>query len=186
MHLTLGSSRDTSSTLDVRQTIKQIIDYSLFRPLGFIIQRKASRDKQGNEPLQYPCGCVQPIIMEVATAPSTPNNSIPSQVMRRSFTAPTRSRRSPQPVVPIRESESETETLYAHNTTKIVSFNILTNSTPPQRSSLVQRRSSNQQDAPQDAPSGTLPWASATERTLAAGNLGNLCYRDSTPSNLLR
>lgn len=144
-------------------------------------------DKQRNKSSTLPGlpGCVQPIIMEVATAPSTPKNSITSHGMRRSFTAPTRSRRSPQAAVPTRESESETETLYAHNTTKIVSFNILVNSTPPQHSSLAQRRSSNQQDAPQDAPSGTLPWASAAEITLAAGNLGNLCCRGSTTTNLL-
>ena len=102
--------------------------------------------------------------MEVATAPSTPKTSIPHHVMRRSYTAPTRSRTVERTVSLPREPEAESaETLFAHNDSKIVSFSTQT--------SLAKRHSSITQGPSdvQDAPIGTLPWASATERTIAAG-----------------
>lgn len=85
--------------------------------------------------------------------------------MRRSFTAPTSSKshiRTP----PIREPEIEgAETLFAHPAGKIISFT--TSSIATRRhSSLIQERS-----RPEDEPNGTLSWASATERTIAAGTL---------------
>ncbi|KAL8933168.1 MAG: hypothetical protein Q9211_005925 [Gyalolechia sp. 1 TL-2023] len=58
--------------------------------------------------------------------------------------------------------EEEAETLYAHNAGKIVSFH------PPVHG--TRRHSSVEQgySALQDEPVGTLPWASPTERTIAA------------------
>ena len=104
-------------------------------------------------------------MMEVVSAPSTPENSVHPHVMRRSFTAPTKSRsfsRTP----PIRQPEIEgAETLFAHPAGKIISFT--TSSDLSRRHSSIVQEGSNFQDD----PSGTLPWASATERTLAAGTM---------------
>lgn len=110
----------------------------------------------------------KPETMEVASAPSTPENTIYPHVMRRSFTAPTISRglaRTP----PNREPAIEgAETLFAHPAGKIVSFTTFSTSTRRHSSFIPERTSL------QDEPSGTLPWASATERTLAAGMI-KLC-----------
>ncbi|KAL8816225.1 MAG: hypothetical protein Q9223_004734 [Gallowayella weberi] len=102
--------------------------------------------------------------MEVLS-PLTPTPDQPPTI-RRSFTTPTRLNRTPKTSPTAREvAEEDTETLYAHNAAKIVSFN------PPQTG--TRRHSSVEQghSALQDEPVGTLPWASATERTIAAGPL---------------
>ena len=100
-------------------------------------------------------------MMEVATAPSTPENSNPHHAFRRSFTAPPKVRSLAKTS---RETGTEhAETLFAHNVSKVVSFNTPTEST--RRHSSVSQRLSDLLDS----PSGTLPWASVTERTIAAG-----------------
>ncbi|KAI4288079.1 MAG: hypothetical protein L6R35_002655 [Caloplaca aegaea] len=96
-------------------------------------------------------------------SPATTDHSQTSPLFRRSFTVPTASNASPRSPPSIREAvEEEAETLYAHHAGKIVSFN------PP--ISGTRRHSSVEQgySALHDEPVGTLPWASATERTLAA------------------
>ncbi|KAL8915508.1 MAG: hypothetical protein Q9171_000073 [Xanthocarpia ochracea] len=81
--------------------------------------------------------------------------------IRRLFTAPL-----PQTSPSNRDvAEEDAETLYAHNAGKIVSFSPPTGGT---------RRHSSVEPGHvslQDEPIGTLPWASATERTIAAGPL---------------
>ncbi|KAI4130275.1 MAG: hypothetical protein LQ338_001813 [Usnochroma carphineum] len=95
--------------------------------------------------------------------PSTPDRSRAPPAFRRSFTVPRTANASLKQSPPIREAvEEEAETLYAHNAGKIVSFN------PPITG--TRRHSSVEQgySALQDEPVGILPWASTTERTLAA------------------
>ena len=97
--------------------------------------------------------------------PPTPNHSHALPSFRRAFTVPNTSNISPRSSPTVHETVGEeAETLYAHNAGKIVSFN------PP--ISGTRRHSSVEQgySALQDEPVGTLPWASATERTVAAGN----------------
>ncbi len=96
--------------------------------------------------------------------PAITNHSQTPPAFRRSFTVPTKSVASPRSSPGAGEEvEAAAETLYAHSAGKIVSFN------PP--ISGTRRHSSVEQgySALQDEPVGTLPWASATERTLAAG-----------------
>lgn len=98
--------------------------------------------------------------------PLASNTSHAPPAFRRSATDPTRLNNSPR--LPPTPASRETagglpETLYIHNAARIVSF------TPPfigarRHSSFNQGHS-----ALQDEPVGTLPWASATERTIAAG-----------------
>ena len=98
--------------------------------------------------------------MAVASVPSTPRRAPPS--IGRSFTAPIK---SSIPTVPIAEATVHgAETLYAHSAGKILSFNYSID--------LGRRHSSvsNGRAEFQEESSGTLPWASATERTVAAGN----------------
>ncbi|KAL8941649.1 MAG: hypothetical protein Q9216_002111 [Gyalolechia sp. 2 TL-2023] len=98
--------------------------------------------------------------------PSTPDRSQALPAFHRSFTAPSRSGDSPRSSPSTRQAvEEEAETLYAHNAGKIVSFNPPFNGT--RRHSSVEQGYS----ALQDEPVGTLPWASPTERTIAAGSL---------------
>ncbi|KAL9000867.1 MAG: hypothetical protein Q9169_000622 [Polycauliona sp. 2 TL-2023] len=81
--------------------------------------------------------------------------------IRRLFTAPSpKTSPSPRDV-----AEEAAETLYAHHAGRIVSFS------PP--ISGTRRHSSVEHGhvVLQDEPAGTLPWASATERTIAAGPL---------------
>ncbi|KAL8869484.1 MAG: hypothetical protein Q9174_004240 [Haloplaca sp. 1 TL-2023] len=98
--------------------------------------------------------------------PLTPDHSHAPPSFRRSVTLPYRliesSRTSPSSHDASRQSA---ETLYAHNAGKIVSFS------PP--SAGTKRHSSVDQghSALQDEPVGTLPWASITERTIAAGSI---------------
>lgn len=102
-------------------------------------------------------------MMALASAPSTPERAILPHSIRRSFTAPIK---SSKPAVPIPEGHVDgAETLYAHDTGKIISFT---------HSSHVGRRHSSVSNGRaefQEEASGTLPWASATERTIAAGIL---------------
>ncbi|KAL8780581.1 MAG: hypothetical protein Q9194_000853 [Teloschistes cf. exilis] len=100
--------------------------------------------------------------------PLASNLSHAPPAFRRSATDPTRLNSSPRlsPSPASRETAGKSaETLYTHNAGRIVSF------TPPfngarRHSSLDQGHS-----ALQDEPAGTLPWASATERTIAAGSI---------------
>ncbi|KAL8833061.1 MAG: hypothetical protein Q9170_004523 [Blastenia crenularia] len=99
-------------------------------------------------------------------SPSTPDHSQTPPAFRRSFTVPSRSTDSPRSSPTSRQAvEEEAETLYAHSAGKIVSFNPPINGT--RRHSSVEQGYS----ALQDEPVGTLPWVSATERTMAAGPL---------------
>ncbi|KAI4260332.1 MAG: hypothetical protein L6R42_004094 [Xanthoria sp. 1 TBL-2021] len=98
-------------------------------------------------------------MMELLPPPARTPDHPPT--IRRLFTAPL-----PKTSRSIRDlAEEDAETLYAHNAGKIVSFS------PP--ISGTRRHSSVEQGhvALQDEPVGTLPWASATERTIAAGPL---------------
>lgn len=100
--------------------------------------------------------------MALASAPSTPERAILPPLIRHAFTAPIRSSKS----VPLSEDNVDgAETLYAHGAGRIVSFNNAT--------SVTRRHSSisNGRAELQDEPVGTLPWASTTERTIAAGPL---------------
>ncbi|KAL8735544.1 MAG: hypothetical protein Q9166_000712 [cf. Caloplaca sp. 2 TL-2023] len=91
----------------------------------------------------------------------TPNH--PPTIRR--FSTPTRAARSSKLSPSTRDvSEEDAETLYAHYAAKIVSFNPPFNGT--RRHSSVEQGHS----ALQDEQVGTLPWASATERTIAAGD----------------
>ncbi|KAL9003284.1 MAG: hypothetical protein Q9188_003844 [Gyalolechia gomerana] len=118
--------------------------------------------------------------------PSTPDRSQAPPAFHRSFTVPSRSNISPRSSPAARQAvEEEAETLYAHNAGKIVSFNPPFNGT--RRHSSVEQGYS----ALQDEPVGTLPWASPTERTIAAedrakveefkGTLGKVLQYETTP-----
>lgn len=98
------------------------------------------------------------------TAPSTPENSKTHHVMRRAFTAPPKPRSYAMTDKPDKDVvTSGAETLFAHDACRIVSFT--TRTSPTRRHSSVIQEISD----PQDAPVGTLPWASVTERPVAAG-----------------
>lgn len=105
--------------------------------------------------------------MALASAPSTPEQqaTLPP-IIRRSFTTPIKSASAFQPS---QDAEAATaETLFAHHACKIVSFG-----TPGDFS----RRHSSVSDgrfALRDEPTGTLPWASTTERTIAAGTKSDI------------
>ena len=102
--------------------------------------------------------------MALASAPSTPERGAAPYLVRRSFTAPIKSTRTSSP---LREAAvAGAETLYVHPSGKIVSFS--------SNSSKLVRRHSSVSDTKsdfQDEVSGSLPWASITERTIAAGPL---------------
>ncbi|KAL8961252.1 MAG: hypothetical protein Q9183_005336 [Haloplaca sp. 2 TL-2023] len=98
--------------------------------------------------------------------PLTPDHSHAPPTYRRSVTLPYRLIESPRTSPSSYDaSRQSAETLYAHNAGKIVSFN------PPLTG--TRRHSSVDQghSALQHEPVGTLPWASITERTIAAGSL---------------
>ncbi|KAI4097108.1 MAG: hypothetical protein LQ344_000517 [Seirophora lacunosa] len=102
--------------------------------------------------------------MDILSPAATDHSQTPP-IFHRSFTVPTASNVSPRSPPSIQEAVEEgAETLYAHHG-KIVSFD------PP--ISGARRHSSVEQaySALHHEPVGTLPWASATERTLAAGPL---------------
>lgn len=99
-----------------------------------------------------------------STPASTPENSNPHHVIRRAFTAPPKARASATTDTSDRDIKpTGAETLFAHDACRVVSFT--TRMSPPRRHSSVI-----QADL-QDAPIGTLSWASATERQIAAGPL---------------
>ena len=104
--------------------------------------------------------------MALASAPSTPQRVVPQPSIRRSFTAPIRSSTSKFPIS--QEILDDSETLFAHSACKIVSFS--TSRIFVRRHSIV----SNGRPDSQEEPIGTLPWASTTERTIAAGQLQTL------------
>ena len=101
--------------------------------------------------------------MNIATAPSTPENAISPPVIRRAFTVPSKlsgpreaAKKTPEP------DRQRTETLFAHNHCKIVSFN----------SGAKRPTSAGREQEEAKEPVGTLPWATSTERTIAAGRTG--------------
>jgi len=106
--------------------------------------------------------------MSTFQAPVTPDRaSVGRAQLRRSFTVP------PKLSTPTRQSTAEIgaadgiETLYVHPSTKVVSFSTAQSSSRPNSSS-----SSGRYGFDPDADViGTLPWGTATERTLAAGPL---------------
>lgn len=102
--------------------------------------------------------------MEAPRTPSTPQNTNPSHLARRSFTAPPKSKSSPSSISSIREAEAEgAETLFAHHACRIVSFN-LSNRVWRRHSSFAHRGSELSTE-----PVGILPWASAIETTVSTG-----------------
>ena len=105
-------------------------------------------------------------IMAYASAPTTPDRNIQAPgapFIRRAFTAPIKIARQ---ALPSQEAEAQgAETLFAHNAAKIVSFSTSTG---------MGRRHSSISDSRSEVteePTGTLPWASLTERTIAAGTV---------------
>ncbi|KAL8738004.1 MAG: hypothetical protein Q9181_001143 [Wetmoreana brouardii] len=95
--------------------------------------------------------------------PLAPDNTHAPPAFRRSITVPTRLTESPKSSPSSRDGiATSAETLYAHSAGRIVSFH------PPVTG--TRRHSSVDQghSALQDEPVGTLPWASTTERTIAA------------------
>ena len=109
--------------------------------------------------------------MEVASAPTTPENSGSAHLLRRSFTAPVRSIGFSKATEPFRQTEGRgVETLFTHNAGRIVSFTVYL-SAIGRHSSLGHERFNQQ-----DEPVGSLPWASATERTIAAGYTALFLY----------
>lgn len=105
--------------------------------------------------------------MNVATAPSTPDNTKSPPIFRRAFTVPTRFSSLSKTETPLREAEVQgAETLFAHEYCRIVSF-----STGFRRPS---SSGSGYNGNLEEDPVGTLPWASLTERTIAAGEHRNI------------
>lgn len=102
--------------------------------------------------------------MEIPSSPATPRNTNPSHAVRRSFTAPSKSKSSPSSISAIRDVAAEgAETLFAHHACRIVSFN---------SSSRAWRRHSSYANRGYELstePVGILPWASATETTISTG-----------------
>lgn len=100
------------------------------------------------------------LMMEIATAPSTPENATSLPVIRRAFTVPSRLAGFRQAAKATPEADRHSaDTLFAHNRCKIVSFH-----------TGAKRPSSAGRDQAEIAePVGTLPWATTTERTIAAG-----------------
>lgn len=102
--------------------------------------------------------------MALASAPSTPQRGAAPFLSQRSFTAPIRSTSS---TLPAREARVHgAETLYSHPAGKIVSFSSNTGRLDRRHSSVSNTKSDFQDDA-----TGSLPWASITERTIAVGPL---------------
>ena len=102
--------------------------------------------------------------MASTTAPSTPLPlTTPFPLVRRSFTVPSK---KPIPLEASSQTldSSQVETLFNHGSGKIVSFTI--------PATVLQSTSSlgGGNYDPATEPIDILPWASSTERTLAAGN----------------
>ena len=100
-------------------------------------------------------------MMALASAPSTPERVLPSHPIRRSFTAPIKSSKASLPISAGHVDGAET--LYAHDAVKIISFTH-SNDAARRHSSVSNGRAEFQEES-----AGSLPWASATERTIAAG-----------------
>lgn len=99
--------------------------------------------------------------MALASAPATPERGAQSPVFRRSFTAPSKSARQ---FTALDEANLKgAETLFAHHTARIVSFSTATTSSR-RHSSVSDGRAEFREEAV-----GSLPWASLTEQTMAAG-----------------
>ncbi|KAI9822291.1 MAG: hypothetical protein M1827_000009 [Pycnora praestabilis] len=106
--------------------------------------------------------------MDSPTAASTPQYATPPPAMRRSFTLPPRLNGSPKLWSPNQTIESEgVETLFAHNSGKIVSFESSSSTTRPRPISGHTR------GEPEAEAVGTTPWASRTERTIAVAFLNS-------------
>ena len=99
--------------------------------------------------------------MNSLTAPSTPNQH---PVIHRSFTLPPRLSGIPRPRIDEKvPGPDAVETLFAHHAGKIVTFNAYGASSPPRSGSSVT-------DIIEDNKlAGILPWATHSERTIAAG-----------------
>lgn len=113
--------------------------------------------------------------MEVLAAPSTPDNPQAHPSIRRSFTLPDRLNSSPKSSPPA-GAAGETDTLYTHHAARIVFFSPMVGG-PRRHSSVEQGHSAQEKD-----PVGTLPWASLTERTIAAGKMNLLTKSPSSRS----
>lgn len=103
--------------------------------------------------------------MASITAPTTPENAAPPvPSMRRAFTVPPKLTGDIRSRVLTEEKEEQrAETLFAHSSARIVSFTSL--STPSRLGSSSGRG----RGQLEDESMGTLPWASSTEITIAAG-----------------
>lgn len=109
--------------------------------------------------------------MALASAPATPERGAQSPCIRRSFTAPINYAKR---FTDLEEaSVSGAETLFAHHTAKIVAFSTAIISSR-RHSSVSDGRSDLREEA-----AGSLPWASLTERTMAAGMCSPGLLRDA-------
>ncbi|MCJ1376060.1 hypothetical protein MMC20_007298 [Loxospora ochrophaea] len=122
----------------------------------------------------------------MAASPAPPQAATPQPTMRRAFTLPPKLADSQSPRSSPREAESQgVETLFAHSMSKIVSFS------PAQSLSRSSPIARHRKGDVEKEPVGILPWASLTERTLAAGiyfvlkgplriyRLGSVAFLDS-------
>lgn len=100
--------------------------------------------------------------MTSSLTPKTPEQPIGRAALRRSFTVPPKfsTTSAKQPEIGAADG---IETLYIHPSARVVSFSTSQSSSRPSSSS---GRASLGSDS---SGAGILPWASATERTLAAG-----------------
>ena len=98
--------------------------------------------------------------MAFSSPPTTPDRLIQPSV-RRSFTAPIRVPRNQSPSVDGQAQESET--LFAADTAKIISFTATDPSGRPFPPTF------GHEWAETEEPVGILPWGSLTERTVASG-----------------
>lgn len=103
--------------------------------------------------------------MASTTAPTTPESAVPPMPsIRRAFTVPAKLTGDSRARGSTNETEEQgAETLFAHSGVRIVSFTALSTTSRPGSSSGRGRAQL------EDEPIGTLPWASSTERTIAAG-----------------
>ncbi|KAG8529392.1 uncharacterized protein KY384_006028 [Bacidia gigantensis] len=101
--------------------------------------------------------------MALASAPSTPDRGLHPFQIRRAFTAPIKG--SKRPSLPAEAEAQGAETLFEHTAAKIVSFN--TSGSSGRQFSAASHAWSQGNEEPPDS----LPWASLTERTIAAGNV---------------
>ena len=99
---------------------------------------------------------------------SSPETGTSPPAIRHAFTSPSKWIEHQQIPTPTRQTDGKTvETLYTHRAAKIVSFSPISSSPRLTSSSSARRVSADHEDE----AVGTLPWASSTERTIAAGML---------------